>query len=598
LVSDSASLADVRTDPPYLRWIGSGFSLLLREKLLFTLEWTMRAFSITRRLAVLISVFVLFVLAMVGVTLVIVANQSSDGAVIDIAGRQRALILRMSGTFTQLTAALESESSTEDLHARLSADQSLFTRSQGALTTGGKTVDAAGVTIELPRAKGEALVALTVLTEAWSPMDQAVTYVLSDGVDVTAGEYYEAIDAMAAGTDPAYEAANGVANAMKAASQANNHFLESFLLSALALTVVVAAVGLWLASTQVAKPIKRMSQLLTRLSKGERDMEVPYLDRSDEVGDLARTFDAFKAKAEESERLNRERLADQEAQAKRGRSMSDLGKAFEEKTRGLLDEVMAATQGLSTVSEDMERIANDASTRARAAATSSDQASGNVETVASAAEELASGEGEIRRQAANSASMAQAAVTEARNADVMIEGLARSAERIGEVVGLINDIASQTNLLALNATIEAARAGETGKGFAVVAGEVKSLAGQTARATEEISSQIKEVQEATRRTVGAIKGIGKAISDMDEVASSITAAIEEQSMATREIARSVQDAAGGTRDVNTNMVEVSQAILRADAEARKVKQASEDMSGRLGTLSDGVGVFLQRMREL
>jgi methyl-accepting chemotaxis protein len=219
-----------------------------------------------------------------------------------------------------------------------------------------------------------------------------------------------------------------------------------------------------------------------------------------------------------------------------------------------------------------------------------------VQNVASAAEQLSSSINDISRQAAHAAGIASRAVNQAQETDGTVQGLAKTANRIGEVVGLINDIASQTNLLALNATIEAARAGEAGRGFAVVASEVKSLASQTAKATDDISEQIADIQKVANEAIEAIKSIGGIIGEVNEVATAIAAAVEEQGAATQEITRSTQQAADGTRNVSDNIAGVSADADAAGAAAQDVKVASETLATQTRQLGTQVTDFLGKIR--
>ena len=227
-----------------------------------------------------------------------------------------------------------------------------------------------------------------------------------------------------------------------------------------------------------------------------------------------------------------------------------------------LENLGLAATDMRTTSDGMSAIAEEMSSRTAAVSTAAAQASANVEAVAAAAEEMATSVNEIGRQVEDSARISGAAVDQARNTDDRINALSQAASRIGEVVGLITSIAEQTNMLALNATIEAARAGEAGRGFAVVAQEVKQLASQTAKATNEIGSQIAGMQTATQDSVVAIKEIGGTIAHISEIASAIAAAVEEQGAATQEIARNVQQAAHGTGHVSGNIIGVNQARPR------------------------------------
>ncbi|WP_142848504.1 globin-coupled sensor protein [Telmatospirillum sp. J64-1] len=269
---------------------------------------------------------------------------------------------------------------------------------------------------------------------------------------------------------------------------------------------------------------------------------------------------------------------------------------FEKEVQGLVEIVASAATELQSTARAMAATADQTAEQANHVADAADRASSNVQTVASAAEELTASISEISRQVAQSTAITGTAVTEARRTNELVEGLAEATGRIGEVVQLISDIASQTNLLALNATIEAARAGDAGKGFAVVANEVKSLANQTARATEEISTQIGTVQSRTRDAVGAIRGIGDTIASINQIASAIAAAVEQQGAATQEIARNVQEAASGTSEVSSSIGLVTQAAGETGQAAGEVLVAAGELSRQSERLNDQVNGFLRDIR--
>jgi methyl-accepting chemotaxis protein len=257
--------------------------------------------------------------------------------------------------------------------------------------------------------------------------------------------------------------------------------------------------------------------------------------------------------------------------------------------------VASTATEMQTAAESLASTAEETSRQSQAAAAASEQASTNVQTVSAAAEEMSSSVNEIARQVAQSAQMAKDAVDEAEKSNVSVQSLAEGSQKIGEVVELISDIASQTNLLALNATIEAARAGDAGKGFAVVASEVKSLANQTAKATEQIASQIGSIQSATDEAVTAIEGIGKKIAEMDEVSTAIASAIEEQGAATGEISSNSQQAAQGTQEVSSNVAGVNQAATETGTAATQVLGAAGELAGHAEKLRGEVGKFLETL---
>ncbi len=267
-----------------------------------------------------------------------------------------------------------------------------------------------------------------------------------------------------------------------------------------------------------------------------------------------------------------------------------------EKVMGVVKNVSAAAAEMNTTAESMSATAQETSRRAATVATASEQATSNVQTVASASEEMSASINEINRQVGQSAEVATKANSEAERTNATVQGLAEAAQKIGEVVDLISEIAEQTNLLALNATIEAARAGEAGKGFAVVASEVKNLANQTAKATEEISSQVAEMQSVTGDAVGAIKGIGETIAEINLIAEAITAAMGEQGAATQEIADNTQQAAAGTQEVSSNITGVTQAASETGTAAQQVLTASDELTKQAGALSTEVEAFLANVK--
>jgi methyl-accepting chemotaxis protein len=285
-----------------------------------------------------------------------------------------------------------------------------------------------------------------------------------------------------------------------------------------------------------------------------------------------------------------------DAMDRRVRALAVTAQKFGDSMDKVAKSLSEAAGALSADADSAAAAAEETSRQATAVASASEEASTNVQTVASAAEELSASITEITRQVSRSSASTSQAVADAQHTDAQIKGLAEAAQKIGDVLKLISAIASQTNLLALNATIEAARAGEAGKGFAVVASEVKNLANQTARATEEISSKITEMQSATTHSVQAVQAIGRIISDIHEVSATIAAAVEEQSAATQEIARNVQQASAGTSEVSANIVGISQAAADSGHTAARVSGASHRISGEVENLRREVQQFLAGMK--
>ncbi|WP_168220277.1 methyl-accepting chemotaxis protein [Azospirillum thermophilum] len=365
------------------------------------------------------------------------------------------------------------------------------------------------------------------------------------------------------------------------------------------LTAAIAAAIFVLASVfnrRVIRPLNGLALLMERLAKGDLEIAVDGVGRKDEVGMLARSLEVFKEAAVTNRRLEEEQHAEQIRKEERQKQIEEYIRSFDRSVSEVLGGMASASSELSHTAESMAALADQTNAQATASAASAEQTSANVQTVAAATEEMAASIQEIGRQVASSTSIASTAATQAQQTVESVRGLAEAANRIGEVVRLIQDIASQTNLLALNATIEAARAGEAGKGFAVVASEVKALANQTSKATEEIGAQIAAVQMATQGTVHAIDEIGTTIASINEIASAIAAAIEEQNATTGEITRNVQQAALGTRDVSGTIVQVNEAASQTGTAATQVLGASRELSQQAEALHREVGTFLAQIR--
>ncbi|WP_417798642.1 methyl-accepting chemotaxis protein [Terasakiella pusilla] len=366
--------------------------------------------------------------------------------------------------------------------------------------------------------------------------------------------------------------------------------------STIVLTVLIVFSVAILVARQINKPIAGLTRTMKVLAEGDKTVDVPATELKNELGDMGRSVLVFKDNMIRAEQLAAEQAREQEVQQERAKQIILLTQGFEKDSDNVLTTVHAAITQMGTTSNSMKQAADQLNQRSVAVSAPSTEASSNVQTVASASEELAASIAEIGAQASNSTLIASEAVTKAQETDETMRGLSDAAQRIGEAIRLINDIADQTNLLALNATIEAARAGDAGKGFAVVASEVKNLATQTAKATEEISRQIGDVQRSTENAVVAIGGISKVIAQMDEISSAIAAAVEQQRAATQEIARNVEQASSGTHEVSENIVGVSTLATETEEAADQVKGASTQVEEQAESMNAFIRRFIENVR--
>ena len=391
-------------------------------------------------------------------------------------------------------------------------------------------------------------------------------------------------------------------------------------------SVAVGGLALWIVMTRVVRPVNALSDTMMVLADGNLEADIPNADRNDEVGDMAKSVQIFKdnaierrdleieqRKKEEQERVlkeeeenrtreereenrAREEVRSEKTRAERRQSMLDLADNFEQSVMALVEGVSTSAEGMEQAASGMSETAADTSQQSEVVANAAQQASSNAQMVASAAEELSSSVREITGQTNQSSAAARDAVARTENASNDVAQLVEAAEKIGEVVKLINEIAEQTNLLALNATIEAARAGDAGRGFAVVASEVKSLATQTANATQEISDQVSGMQNATNLAVNAMEEIKGIIGDIEATSVSIASAVEEQDASTQEIARNVSEVSTGTEEVTSNIHTVNQGATTTGAAAAEVLTAAQTLTQQSDDLRSQVVDFLKTIR--
>ncbi len=368
-------------------------------------------------------------------------------------------------------------------------------------------------------------------------------------------------------------------------------------LGELAVALAFAIGALILMSRRVIGPLTEIKDNMLRLASGDTTVESRFAGRRDEIGALASAMQTFKDNMIDAERLRSER-SENEARAAEARraDMLHLADAFQATVGGIVETVSRASSELESAATSLSKTAANTQSLATVVASASDEASANVQSVAGAAEEMASSVSEIGRQVEESSRMSSEAVKQAEKADQRIAELLTAAGRIGDVVKLITAIAEQTNLLALNATIEAARAGEAGKGFAVVASEVKQLATQTAKATEEIGAQISMMQSATQDSVAAIREIGSTIDTLAGIAAAIAAAVEEQGAATQEISRNVQEAAQGTAEVAGNIASVNSGAAETGSASAQVLSSAQSLSRESDVLQREVARFIETVK--
>jgi methyl-accepting chemotaxis protein len=369
----------------------------------------------------------------------------------------------------------------------------------------------------------------------------------------------------------------------------------------IALSIGGIALGLaiaWFIGSGLASPVMAMTSAMGRLAQGDKTIMVPALGRKDEIGRMADAVEVFKQNAIEMDRLAAEQKAEQAKQIERAEKMEAAVAEFDKAIGDVVAVVASAASEMQGTAQSLSATAEQTTQQANAVSAASEQMTQNVQTVSSATEELSSSIGEIGHQVSESTTIVGEAVTQAADTNAKVKALSEAANRIGDVVTLITEIAEQTNLLALNATIEAARAGEAGKGFAVVASEVKNLASQTAKATEEIGAQVRAIQESTVSSAASIEQITLTINRVSEISTAIASAVEEQGAATQEISRNVQQAAAGTAEVSSNIAGVTQASQQTSAGSTEVLNVASELAQNGERLKFEVDGFLRTVRSL
>jgi methyl-accepting chemotaxis protein len=370
-----------------------------------------------------------------------------------------------------------------------------------------------------------------------------------------------------------------------------------WILSALALAAVaLAIVGVLIIWRAVARPLGVITRVTETVAGGEAGVAIPYVDRRDEIGALARSIGVFQQAMNRNEDLTRTVKSDAQAREQRQQQVSSEIAGFGGDIEAKLGELGRISDQMLQASTALSSCADQALSRTEGASAASQEASSNVRDIAAAAEELTASVREIERQVTQSNAIAERAVGDAERTNTEIKALAEAAGRIGDVVKLITAVAEQTNLLALNATIEAARAGDAGRGFAVVAQEVKALAGQTAKATEEITGQIAGMQQATERSVDAIAGIQRTIREVGDITATIAASVTEQGAATQEIARSAEIASRRTIETASEVGRVGEATGETRGNATTVKAVSEELGAVAKDIRGRVEGFFQKLR--
>jgi methyl-accepting chemotaxis protein len=435
----------------------------------------------------------------------------------------------------------------------------------------------------------------------WQAVEQVLLPALAKADTIAAAKSYSEITAAyqahRALIDEIVRKTNDDNAAIEAAATQRVGTFTTMLWSISGLVFLVIGGGLFGVGLGVIRPMTRMTGVMTRLAGGTVEIEIPSMNRGDEVGAMARAVQIFRESAQQVKAMESAQAGLKlKAEEDRKAAMSRVADGFEQAIGKIVEAVSTASSEIERAAGSLTKTADETQELTATAASASDLSSANVQSAAAASEEMASSVTEIGRQVQQSETITHAAVRQAEQTNARISELSQSAGRIGEVVKMIAAVAEQTNLLALNATIEAARAGEAGRGFAVVASEVKALAAQTAKATEEIGTQITQMQSATQQSVSAIKEIGVTIGRISEISTAIAAAVQQQGAATQEITRNVQQAAQGAIQVGDSIAVVGRGAANTGTAAEQVHGFARSLASQGNHLKLEVGKFLNTIR--